>query len=75
MPIIQEELADLRRYDLPFISARPTEKTLFFDNDRALTAAVLRPAIKQIEARVGLHKVLAEEVIQGFQPQENTRNT
>ncbi|NOR63940.1 MAG: hypothetical protein GQ535_15825 [Rhodobacteraceae bacterium] len=68
LPIIQEELADLKRYDLPFVSAQPKGQALFFDDDRTVTAAVPRSAIAQIEARVGLHKALAEEVIQGFQP-------
>ncbi|MBL1437704.1 MAG: hypothetical protein COB08_016060 [Rhodobacteraceae bacterium] len=66
LPIIQEELADLKRYDLPFVTARPKGETLFFDKDRGLTAAVPRCAIAQIEARVELHKVLAEQMVLGF---------
>lgn len=68
LPIIQHELADLKRYDLPFVSARPSGKTVFFDETRALEGATGRPAIAQIKARLGAFNNLAHDTIQSYAP-------
>ncbi len=66
LPIIQEELADLRHYDLPFVTARPIGKTVFFDEPRAVEGAVRHPAIVQIRARLGAFSDTAKDIIHRF---------
>ncbi len=72
LAITQEELADLKRYDLPFVSARPHGTTLYFDHDRALKAAVPCTATAQIEQRVGSQRQAAKETVQRFAPRSKT---